>query len=124
MSYTPTSWQNGDVITSAKLNKIENGIANAGGGTDILFATIDTSTRALDKTWQELVNAKVAYIRFNNGNGTLNMPVIYTEVVQNNEYVVASFGVAKITENDEQKLAPMLFTFVATSADGYPAFQM
>lgn len=28
MSYTPTTWQSGDKITSAKLNKIEQGIVN------------------------------------------------------------------------------------------------
>ena len=32
MSYTPTTWTTGDTITATKLNKIEQGIANAGGG--------------------------------------------------------------------------------------------
>ena len=32
MAYTPTEWQSGDIVTSEKLNKIENGIAGAGGG--------------------------------------------------------------------------------------------
>ena len=31
MSYTPTSWSTGDTITATAMNKIENGIANAGG---------------------------------------------------------------------------------------------
>lgn len=31
-SYTPTTWVNGDIITATKLNNIEQGIANAGGG--------------------------------------------------------------------------------------------
>lgn len=30
MSYNPTNWQAGDTVTSAKLNKIEQGIANGG----------------------------------------------------------------------------------------------
>lgn len=30
MSYTPTVWANGDTITAAKLNKIEQGIGNIG----------------------------------------------------------------------------------------------
>ena len=34
MAYTPTSWTTGDTITATKLNKIEQGIANAGGGGD------------------------------------------------------------------------------------------
>ena len=31
MSYTPTTWQTGDTITAAGLNKMEQGIAGAGG---------------------------------------------------------------------------------------------
>lgn len=31
MSYTPTTWTTGDTITATKLNKIEQGVANAGG---------------------------------------------------------------------------------------------
>lgn len=30
MSYTPTTWTTGDTITATALNKIENGVANAG----------------------------------------------------------------------------------------------
>lgn len=33
MSYTPTTWTTGDTITATAMNKIENGIANAGGTT-------------------------------------------------------------------------------------------
>ena len=32
MSYTPTTWTTGDTITATAMNKIEQGIANAGGG--------------------------------------------------------------------------------------------
>lgn len=32
MSYTPTTWTTGDTITASALNKIESGIADAGGG--------------------------------------------------------------------------------------------
>lgn len=31
MSYEPTNWKSGDVVTSAKLNKLEQGVAAAGG---------------------------------------------------------------------------------------------
>lgn len=31
MSYTPTTWATGDTITAQKMNKLENGVANAGG---------------------------------------------------------------------------------------------
>ena len=35
MTYTPTEWKTGDVVTAEKLNKMEQGIADnssAGGG--------------------------------------------------------------------------------------------
>ena len=32
MSYTPTVWKDGDVVTSTKLNKLEQGVAAASGG--------------------------------------------------------------------------------------------
>ena len=37
MSYTPTTWTSGDIVTSAKLNKIENGIveASSSGGCEV-----------------------------------------------------------------------------------------
>ena len=31
MSYEPTNWKDGDLVTSAKLNKMEQGIAASGG---------------------------------------------------------------------------------------------
>ena len=42
MSYTPTEWKSGDVVTSAKLNKLEEGVASSGG------ALIATLTQTLD----------------------------------------------------------------------------
>lgn len=32
MAYTPTNWTTGDTITATKLNKMEQGIADGGGG--------------------------------------------------------------------------------------------
>lgn len=32
MAYTPTTWVTGDTVTATKLNKLEQGVANAGGG--------------------------------------------------------------------------------------------
>ena len=52
MAYTPTTWVTGDKVTSTKLNKIEQGIANAGGGG--LAHYTDTSG-TLDCTYNDLV---------------------------------------------------------------------
>lgn len=44
MSYTPTTWTTGDTITATAMNKIENGIANAGGGGGGTFFYTVTAT--------------------------------------------------------------------------------
>lgn len=58
MSYTPTNWQSGDIITSAKLNKMEQGIAN-GGGVLLVTASYDDTSDGLicDKTGDEVKTA-------------------------------------------------------------------
>lgn len=45
MAYTPTTWTTGDTITASSLNKIEQGIVNAGGYDLILLA--DGTVRGL-----------------------------------------------------------------------------
>ena len=44
MSYTPTEWKSGDVVTSAKLNKLEQGVADATGGGGTLEVVAGTTT--------------------------------------------------------------------------------
>lgn len=58
MSYTPNVWQAGDVVTPAKLNHIEEGIANA--STLVVHATSNDGVTTLDKTWQEIYDALAA----------------------------------------------------------------
>ena len=56
MAYTPTNWATGDTVTATKLNKIEQGIANA--GSVLVCTTINTAQGyALDKTVQEIYDA-------------------------------------------------------------------
>lgn len=58
MSYTPTEWKSGDTITSAKLNKMEQGIAAGGSGGGVLVVHgSDDDNPVLDKTWQEIKDA-------------------------------------------------------------------
>lgn len=49
MAYTPTNWQNGDVITAEKLNKLENGVAQ-GGSADYDLVLIQTDSDNDDPT--------------------------------------------------------------------------
>ena len=57
MSYTKTTWQNGDIITAEKLNHIEDGVAS-GDDSSIIVVTVtkDSNTYTADKTYQEARN--------------------------------------------------------------------
>ena len=60
MSYTPTTWQAGDTITSARLNKMEQGIADGGAGGLVTEGSISGGTATFDKTAGELFDAYLA----------------------------------------------------------------
>lgn len=59
MSYTPTEWKSGDVVTSEKLNKLENGVAAAGWlAVHVSMETGDDgTTMTMDKTYAEIAAA-------------------------------------------------------------------
>lgn len=56
MAYNKTTWQTGDIVTSEKLNNIENGIANAGPlVVHVTMEEVDGDDLfVLDKTWAEI----------------------------------------------------------------------
>lgn len=102
MSYEPTNWKDGDLVTSAKLNKIEQGIA-AGGG--VLIVHYENQT--LDKTWQEIHDADACIIIVSN-----NSDKIFDLVVR----VSASENFTILTSSRT--------TFSASSSDDYPIQQL
>lgn len=61
MSYDKQTWTNGEVITADKMNHIEDGIANSGGGgsSNIIMRVSRTegTKTYYDKTWQEVYDA-------------------------------------------------------------------
>lgn len=63
MAYEPTNWKTGDVVTSAKLNKLENGVAAASSGGGLLAVNVTESVEdgsaiyTMDKTAGELFEA-------------------------------------------------------------------
>lgn len=59
MSYTPNTWATGDTITAAKLNNIEQGIANAGMPTaqvSISITNQDAGIGFMGTYWDEQLN--------------------------------------------------------------------
>lgn len=53
MSYTPTEWSNGDVITAEKLNKLENGVADCGESSSELLMVHITQTIEYDSEMEQ-----------------------------------------------------------------------
>ena len=58
MSYTPNNWKPGDVLTAAKMNKLEAAVAQGGGG-GVLKLNVDVSgdTPTLDASYNDIVAA-------------------------------------------------------------------
>lgn len=74
MSYEPTNWKAGDTVTSAKLNKLEQGIANSGG---IQIIHMDEN-KTLDKTWQEIHDGGFGVLIIETQSGAL----LYEPIIQ------------------------------------------
>jgi len=104
MAYEKNTWQSGDVVTSAKLNNIENGIAS--GGVLIVTAEESGQTLTLSKTWNEINEASFPIIVY----GTAFMYVSDISVSDGDYTVSCFFGGVEGTHN-----------FGTNSADGYPS---
>lgn len=116
MAYTPTEWQSGDIVTSEKLNKIENGIAGAGGGAGggVLVATMDEATGALDKTWQEIYDAMNSSVLCVSRSKTENDAEGFTSIAFNIiQDVVLQEGSYSLHLSDGTP-------FIASTANDYP----
>lgn len=133
--YTPTNWQTGDTITASAMNKLENGVANAGS---VLICNAYYSDSAddyvLDKTVQEIYEAlssgTPAYIKMQ--YGVLGTDYVYqlflAPIVKIYTYNVTD--VIKIVANRPIQIGtkgnysfchtPATLTFYARSLTDYP----
>ena len=114
MSYEPTVWKSGDIVTSAKLNKLEQGVAAGGSGVGFLKVSIDTEG-TLDKTWQEIYDALsagyfVSLIGTMGNDYVISYNVIECSIVGLTEI---SYGVTAISYDGNRK-------FKANSKTDYP----
>ena len=119
MSYTPTNWKADDTVTSAKLNKIEQGIASAMNSGNILIVNVRSDYEGnaiLDKTWEEIRDAGIAILRDVYEPGTDEPASTFWSFI-----TTASSGMSSLTgryyyiEADEQQ-------FQCSSPDGYPQY--
>lgn len=116
MSYTPTEWNTGDIVTAEKLNKLENGVAGGSGdGNFIVNILFDETTHGatLDKTWQEIKDATDAgklVLAYSNG-GIDGMTFLFL-IVAIEEYEITILNV--LDKSD--------IPFTANDANDYPCY--
>lgn len=102
MSYEPTTWKSGDVVTSAKLNKMEQGIANAGA------LIVHDNNGTLDKTWQEIHDAAPLVWLFDDGNFAPLSSIVSPPAGP--DYYVGFYDT----------MGSVAYEYTASSADSYP----
>lgn len=141
MSYTPTQWNTGDTITASALNKIENGIANAGGGGGAMIVTssLVNGVTIMDKTVQEIYDALMSgtpvYYKFQYGaigadyiTHAWLAPItyVYTYDFTNTIRVAVnrpSMGSASATgSTGDYLIVPSSVVFQATGMNDYPTY--
>ena len=110
MSYTPTTWASGDTVTSALLNKLEQGVANMGISYLEITEINDVANQkfTLNKTVNQILNA---------------YPYCYI-VISDTPY---NFIVTSINEDAELThryyIAANTYTYHADSLNEYPYYE-
>lgn len=114
MSYTPTNWKRGDVITADKLNNIEQGIVNAGtGGGDAFIVNAEVKSSV---TTGETISAEVD-----------KTAVQIVEAIKNLKQVIIELSVSRYdtnnnTEVGRSKLQLASINCSVNQATGLPVF--
>ena len=106
MSYTKREWATGNVVGAVDLNRMEQGIEDAGSGQVLVVNSIYDSNDdlyTLDKTWQEIYDAFPLVVEYTNENGIDAKVNIYRVGVENNVYLVGG-----------------TYQYATSSASGYP----
>lgn len=134
MSYTPTTWATGDTITASAMNKIENGIANAGSALVVQASNVD-DILTCDHTVQEIYDAMTSgtpvYMAWTYGtfgtdytSHTYFAPVVqiyaygYTGVIR----VCVSVAQNRTVADADYALTPAIALFEASSVNDYPTY--
>lgn len=131
MAYTPTNWVTGDTVTATKMNKLEQGVANAGSA---LIVHYNFSDNALDKTYQEIYDAIIGgtpvYLSYIYGN-----PATYYQCIQRlvpittiykydeSLRIVATYTrLIGTASSYSYSFAPTTIVFSASNLNSYPTF--
>lgn len=111
MSYTPTEWNTGDIVTAEKLNKVESGLSTVSNNIVIVNTTRADEYWVLSKTWNEIHDAMI--------RGKI---VIVIMIMDDNVYY-GYVGCAEIDENERYSyvITTSEDDFYAETATSYPS---
>lgn len=132
MAYTPTTWANGDTIDATKLNKMEQGIANAGAA---MIVNLTAAQGQADKTFAEIFDAlrggTPVYLKFPDPGANWGsqyvafanlLPVIFAFKYDTQFRVYATLP-AKFGDNSYSFLgSPGVYVMSAGTASSYPSY--
>ncbi len=105
MSYEPTVWKSGDTVTSAKLNKLEQALAN---NSQVFLVNIIAAENRLDKTMGEILDA-------------FQQKTVLAKVEMNDYFQFLRIdGIVYMSDEYTILLSLQGFAFTATSLDDYP----
>lgn len=122
MAYTPTAWETGDVVTAAKLNKIEGGVDTANNPFIVtLTPTSEDFSGTMDKTIAEIVAAyeagKQIVFELVAGPG-----IYYSSVCTNvnrNGSLNPAFGTSIVVRTDDWFLINISTQYAADDSTNY-----
>ena len=105
--YTAREWSNGDIVTAANLNQIENGIEDAGSGSWLVVNAArdnNNGSLVLDRTWQEIYNA---------------FPMVY--LCSNEDDFSGKTFCTDVGNDGEMYIVQAWIAFITNSPNGYPS---
>lgn len=136
MAYSPTTWTTGDTISASALNKIEQGIADAGAS--LIVNVTDTGDDiVMDKTYVEIYEAMKAgrqcLVRNNLGayysdiDDDYHHEVVLSEITLCYKYdavyrVIATCPRIAMVSNQNNQAVPGVYVFAANTSTDYPYF--
>lgn len=117
MAYTKHTWTTGEVITAGRLNNMEDGIADAGNGGEVLVVGLQEDDVTLNKTWQEIFNA------FMSGGCVMHKTATVPTGTINNYYPVQSLASVPSADGGSPMYTVEIYssTYTCDSPNGYPS---
>ena len=119
MSYTPTNWKRGDVITAEKLNNMESGILDANQNVYIATLSYDGSNYSCDKTPEQIRSAAdggaVVFLKYESQYQMEQYPICWIDDADGD--IIVTFSLISIG-NPEQNSFSLLQRNVRISTDG------